>query len=123
MRWNVEPLKMQDSIAATDPVQRSAFILRVYSVVLLQLATTAVSATFFVVAVVPKDDEVFGSAGRRSKVWETMTSTPVYCTAVVLSFGLLCLLFAHRKDPLYSLQIFEAFALIEGYFIGISCTK
>merc|ERR1711904_47979 len=39
------------------------------------------------------------------------------------SFVLLCLLFTYRKDPHLSLQIFEAWALLKGYFIGLACSR
>lgn len=125
LHWNAEPIKLCDSVGATDTARRSAFIARVYSIVLLQLVTTAVAATCVVAAIVPEDDEVFGFEGGtvRHKAWKVATSTPVYCVAVVLSFVLLCLLFTHRKDPHSSLQIFEAFALIMGYFIGLACAR
>jgi FtsH-binding integral membrane protein len=125
LRWNAEPIKLDDSVSATDPTRRSAFIGRVYSIVLLQLATTAVAATCVVAAIVPEDDQVFGFEGNsvRHKAWKIATSTPVYCAAIVLSFVLLCLLFTHRKDPHSSLQLFEAFALVEGYFIGLACAR
>jgi len=125
MRWNVEPLKIQDAVVETDPTRRSAFICTVYSIVLLQLATTAVAATVVVATVVPEDDEVFGSAGvtMKHKLLKIATSTPVFCSAVISSFVLICLLFTYRKDPRLSLQIFEAIALLEGYFIGLACAK
>lgn len=125
IRRYTEPLKLQDSVGVKDPRQRTAFIGRVYSIVLLQLATTAVAATLFVATIVPEDDSVFGFEGRtkRHKLWEVATSAPVYCAAVVTSFALLCLLFTYRKDPHVSLQLFEAFALLEGYFIGLACAR
>eukprot|EP00746_Dinoflagellata_sp_MGD_P164316 gnl/MRDRNA2_/MRDRNA2_92881_c0_seq1.p1 gnl/MRDRNA2_/MRDRNA2_92881_c0~~gnl/MRDRNA2_/MRDRNA2_92881_c0_seq1.p1 ORF type:complete len:300 (+),score=51.15 gnl/MRDRNA2_/MRDRNA2_92881_c0_seq1:137-901(+) len=125
LQWNAEPIKLDDSVGATDPTRRSSFIGRVYSIVLLQLATTAAAATCFVVSIVPEDDEVFGFEGDsvRHKAWKIATSSLVYCIAIVLSFILLCMLFTHRKDPHSSLQIFEAWAVVQGYFIGLACAR
>merc|ERR1719330_567421 len=62
---------------------------------ILQLATTAAAAPL-IVSWAPREGGVF-------------------------SFGLLTALMIWRKDPVWSFRLFEAFAIVEGYWIGLAC--
>jgi len=111
-----EPVEVRHALSgSTDAVQYSAFMSKVYAMLLLQLVTTAVAAVLFVAVVVPQRSSVFGFEGNtfRHKLVGAVTSSLAQRAMIALSFTSLCMLLSWRKDPWISLQLFEVFAVVQ----------
>lgn len=90
---------------------------------MLQLLTTAVVAWLIASLAAPEKDSVFDHEGNSlgHHLFDFATSTPSQCLLIVITFALLTELIIHRKDPLWSLRYFEAFAIVMGIWLGLAC--
>lgn len=114
--------------AACDPVGRSSFILKVYAATAFQLAISAVVAWFVASWVAANNGPglpmPMGSAKSQDleQILSAMAySEPFLCIWTVLSFYLLTELIVCRMDPSRGLHLFEAFAVVEGVWLGLAC--
>lgn len=73
--------------------------------------------------VMPERSSIFGLEGDtvQHKLWEAMNAATMKCAAIMSSFVLLCLMFTYRKEHHLNLLLFEAFAVVQGYFVGLLC--
>lgn len=99
------------------------FLTKVFGLVLLEVATTAVVA-YVVRRLVIHSDPVFGRVESSSEKLAEMLLHPwSLCVSVVCSFTVLVCLMIWRHDPTLGIRFFEALALVQGYWVGLACVR
>merc|ERR1712087_544423 len=90
--------------------------------------TTAVVAFLVASMLVSSQDLPLPAGGMsgacgKGAVIDVVSSEPSLCLWTIFSFAALTLLIINRTEPQWSLRLFELFAMLEGFWLGLICAR